>query len=427
MVDTLIRNATLADGRRVDIAIEDGRFSDISSGILAESAGQVIEAEGNLVTAPFVDAHFHADATLSCGIPRRNMSGTLIEGIELWGELAPTLTVDAMVQRARHYCDWAVSMGLLHIRSHVDVSDPKLLGVEALLQLRDEMKGRIDLQLVAFPQQGFYARPDSPALLERALDMGVDVVGGIPHFERTMRLGRESVEALCAIADKRGLMVDLHCDETDDPLSRHVETLVHECFKRGMAGRVAGSHLTSMHSMDNYYFSKLRGLMVEAGATVIPNPVANLLLMGRHDTYPKRRGMARVPELLESGIPVALGQDSVLDPWNPLGNACMLEVAFAGVLAAQMTGVTAMQQAFDCVTTGAAQVMGLQGYGITPGNPANLVMLDCADAIEAIRLKPNRLLVMRDGKTLSTMPARLAIVMGSDGQRTMISRRHDPA
>ena len=264
MFDLILRNANLPDGRQgLDIATEKGKIAAISPKIDAQ-AREEIDASGCLVTAPFVDPHFHMDATLSLGMPRMNTSGTLLEGIALWGELRPTLTIDALVERALRYCDLAVSQGLLAIRTHVDTSDPRLVTVEAMLEVKRRVAPYIDLQLVAFPQDGYLRAEHGVQSLNRALDMGVDIVGGIPHFERTMEDGRASVQALCRIAAERGLPVDMHCDETDDPLSRHVETLAAETIRHGLQGRVAGSHLTSMHSMDNYYVSKLIPLIAEA-------------------------------------------------------------------------------------------------------------------------------------------------------------------
>jgi cytosine/creatinine deaminase len=289
--DLIVRNATLPDGRAgLDIAVRGGRIAAVEPEIAGE-AGHTVDAGGNLVSPPFVDAHFHMDGTLSLGLPRLNESGTLLEGIALWGELKPLLTHEAVVERALRYCDLAVAQGLLAIRSHVDVCDDRLLAVDALLEVRRKVAPYLDLQLVAFPQDGYYRSPGAAANLKRALDRGVEVVGGIPHFERTMEDGATSVRAQCEIAAERGLRVDMHCDETDDPLSRHIETLTFETKRLGLHGRVAGSHLTSMHSMDNYYVSKHLPLMAEAGVAVIANPLINIVIQGRHDTYPKRRGM----------------------------------------------------------------------------------------------------------------------------------------
>jgi len=401
MFDLLIRHANLPDGRTdIDIGIVAGRIAAVATGLAAE-AGQVIDATGRLVSPPFVDPHFHMDATLSLGLPRMNRSGTLLEGIALWGELRPTLTREALVERALRYCDLAASQGLLAVRSHVDTSDPRLVTVEAMLEVRERVAPYLDLQLVAFPQDGYFRAPDGVASLGRALDMGVEIVGGIPHFERTMEDGRRSVEALCRIAAERGLRVDMHCDETDDPLSRHVETLAAETIRHGLQGRVAGSHLTSMHSMDNYYVSKLIPLIAEAGLHAIANPLINIMLQGRHDSYPKRRGMTRVPELLAAGVNVAFGHDCVMDPWYSMGSGDMLEVAHMAVHVAQMASIADRQKAFEIVTYGNARAMGLEDYGLAPGCHADLVLLDARDPVDAIRLKATRLAVIRRGKVIA--------------------------
>ncbi len=405
MFDLIIRDATLADGRQhIDIGITDGRIVAVELA-LGANAAEVIDAAGQLVSPPFVDAHFHMDSTLSYGLPRVNQSGTLLEGIALWGELKPLLTQDAIIERALTYCDWAVGKGLLAIRSHVDVCDPRLLAVEALLEVKRQVAPYLDLQLVAFPQDGVLRSPGALDNLIRALNLGIDVVGGIPHFERTMAEGAESVRILCEIAAERGLRVDMHCDESDDPLSRHIETLAFHTRRLGLEGRVAGSHLTSMHSMDNYYVSKLIPLIREAGVAAIANPLINITLQGRHDTYPKRRGMTRVPELLAAGVAVAFGHDCVMDPWYPLGSADMLEVASMGLHVAQMTGQAAMHQCFAAVTVTPAAILGLEGYGVAPGCRADLVLLQAADPVEAIRLRATRLMVMRAGKVIARTPA----------------------
>ena len=447
-LDLVITAAHLADGRTgVDIAIAGERIVEVGPGIAARlglpagvpagalagavsgavggahgpatgSGPVVIDAGGCLVSPPFVDAHFHMDATRSVGLPRLNQSGTLLEGIALWGELKPTLTQDAIIERAMAYCDWAVAHGLLAIRSHVYVCDPRLLAVEALLEVKARVAPYLDLQLVAFPQDGvlrYDPRKDKPGttdtafdLLKQALDLGVEVVGGIPHFEETMAAGAESVRLLCSEAARRGLMVDMHCDESDDPLSRHIETLVAETRRLGLAGRVAGSHLTSMHSMDNYYVSKLLPLMASAGVAAIANPLINITLQGRHDSYPKRRGMTRVPELMAAGVPVAFGHDCVMDPWYGLGSGDMLEVASMGLHVAQMTGQAAMRACFEAVTGTPARILGLDGYGLDPGCRADLVVLQAGDPVEAIRLRATRLAVIRRGRVVASTPARSA-------------------
>jgi len=400
--DLIIKNANLSDGQvGIDIACKNGIIASIGAGIDA-NAENIIDAKGLLVSPPFVDPHFHMDATLSLGTPRMNVSGTLLEGIALWSELKPVQTVEQIIERALRYCDLAVSMGIGAIRSHVDICDNTLKGVEALLEVQKKVAQYLDLQLVAFPQDGIFRDPDAKTNLINALDKGVDVVGGIPHFERTMQDGTDSVKYLCEIAAERGLMVDMHCDESDDPHSRHIETLAFETSRLGLNGRVSGSHLTSMHSMDNYYVSKLIPLMVEAEIHAIPNPLINIMLQGRHDSYPKRRGQTRVPELRDAGINIGFGSDCVMDPWYSLGKADMLDVAHMGLHVGQLSSRLDMEWCFDAVTTNSAKIMGLEGYGLKKGCKANMVILQANDRIDAIRLRANRLSVIRAGKIISS-------------------------
>ena len=411
MLDLLFRDVALPDGRRdLDVHVRDGRIEAIGARLHAPEGADVVAGGGQLLAPSFVDAHFHLDATLSYGLPRVNASGTLLEGIALWGELKPALTQEALVQRALAYCDWAVAKGLLAIRSHVDVCDDRLLAVEALLDVKRRVAPYLDLQLVAFPQDGVLRSPGALANLKRALAMGVDVVGGIPHFERTMAEGAESVRLLCELAAEQGRRVDLHCDESDDPLSRHIETLAFHTQRLGLQGRVTGSHLTSMHSMDNYYVSKLLPLMAEAGVHAVANPLVNITLQGRHDTYPRRRGMTRVPELLAAGVNVAFGHDCVMDPWYGLGSADMLEVAHMGLHVAQMTSQAQMKVCFDAVTVNAARVLGLDDHGVAVGRSADLVLLQARDPVEAIRLRATRLVVVRRGRVVArTLPVTAAL------------------
>ena len=422
MLDLIIRNARLPDGTAAtDIGIAGDRIAALRPALDA-TAPREIDAAGALAAPPFADPHFHMDATLSLGRPRLNVSGTLLEGIALWKDLKPLLTPEAVAERALRYCDLAVSQGLLAIRSHVDICDPRLTAVEALLEVRRQVAPYIDLQLVAFPQDGLYRDPEAEALLLRALDMGVDVVGGIPHFERTMEDGARSVRRLCAIAAERGLPIDLHCDESDDPMSRHVETLAAEAQRLGLGPRAVASHVTSMHSMDNYYVSKLIPLIAEAGIQIVPNPLINITLQGRSDTYPRRRGLTRIPELRAAGVPVALGQDCTMDPWYSLGGADMLDVAHMAIHAVPMTSREAMRWAFDAVTVNGAAAMGLPDPTLREGGPASLVLLQARDPIEAIRLRARRLAVIRQGRILAeTDPHRVRLSL--DGRPATL----DPA
>jgi cytosine deaminase len=422
MLDLILRNVRLPDGRGpLDIGIAGGRIAALEPALEAQ-AGREIDGGGRLAAPPFVDPHFHMDATLSLGLPRLNRSGTLLEGIALWGELKPILTPEAVMERALRYCDLAIAQGLLAIRTHVDVCDDRLTATEALLEVRARVRPYLDLQLVAFPQDGLYRSRTAEANLLRALDLGVDVVGGIPHFERTMQDGAASVRRLCEIAAERGLPVDLHCDETDDPMSRHIETLAHETTRLGLGARVVGSHVTSMHSMDNYYATKLIPLIAESGMHIVPNPLINITLQGRADTYPRRRGLTRVPELRAAGVNVAFGQDCTMDPWYPLGSADMLEVAHMGVHAIPMTSREAMRWSFDAVTVNGAAAMGLPDPTLRVGGPATLVLLQARDPIEAVRLRATRLWVIREGRVLSETAPRIAR-LSLDGRPNMV----DPA
>lgn len=418
-LDLIIRNATLPDGRQgIDIGVNGERIVETRPKLQALAATE-IDALGNLVTPPFVDPHFHMDATLTTGIPRRNVLGSLFEGIAIWAELKQIITEQEVYDRAVNLCQWAIARGNLAIRSHVDVCDPKLTGVRALLEVKKRMKPLIDIQLVAFPQEGLFRFSEGEMLLRQALDMGVDVVGGIPHFERTMQHGHDSVKTLCEIAANRGLLVDMHCDESDDPMSRHIEMLAYHAHRLGMNGRVSASHVTSMRTMDNYYFSKLVNLVREANINVIANPLTNSKGDGNSEHYPKYRGVTRIKELMRRGVNVAFGHDCCLDPWYPLGTYDMLEVAHMGIHEAQMNSVVEMESAVQSITYSGAAAMCLKGYGLEPGCYADMVVLGAADCIEAVRLRADRLNVIRRGKIIAqTKPAEVSVFI--DGMQSPV-------
>lgn len=421
MLDLVIRHANFPDGQRdMALGIKDGLIAQVGcdDALSGCETAQTFDAGHHLLSSAFVDAHFHLDSTLRFGQPRPNRSGTLREGIALWAELKPTLTRESIEESATHYCHWAIANGILAIRTHVDISDPGLMAVQALLTVREQFKPWLTLQLVAFPQDGLLRHPGAQANLIRALDMGVEVVGGIPHFERTTNEGTESIEWLCRLAAERGLMVDMHCDESDDPNSRHIETLAANTIRFGLQGQVTGSHLTSMHSMDNDYAAKLMDLMVQANIHVIANPLVNITLQGRHDTYPKRRGMTRVPELMAAGLTVAFGQDCVMDPWYSMGSADMLEVAHMGLHVGQMTAQSQVQQCFAAITTNPSAILGLPAQGLIPGAPADLVLLQASDPAQALQLRSPRLAVFRQGQCIAKTPPRIAeLTLGTDQHR----------
>lgn len=403
--DTVITNATLPDGRTgIGIAVKDGKIADIAPGLTGDNA---MDAGGRLVSTPFVDCHFHLDATLSLGMNGEyNQSGTLAEGIALWARMAPDFSFDDYKERARRYFDIAISQGLMAVRTHVDVTDPDLVAAKALAEIKAEVADYIDLQLVAFPQMGFYCRDTMADTIRQTLDLGFDVVGGAPHLEKTAELGRSSITALCQIAAERGVMVDMHCDENDDPNSRQIETLIYEAERLGLHDRVTASHLTSMHSMDNFYAARLITRIAASGINVAVNPAVNIHLQGRYDSYPKRRGMARVPELMEAGVTVGFAQDCVLDPWYPLGRCALGDVAFVAAHVLHMTNPAGLAAAFDNVTTAPAEIMKLGHFGLEPGCSADLVMLDATSSWEALRLRPAPRMVMRRGQVIAeTAPA----------------------
>jgi cytosine deaminase len=406
-VDLLVRDARLADGRVVDIAVEGGIFRRIGPD-LGLSSGTEVRADGRLVTPPLVDSHVHLDAALTAGDPRHNASGTLVEGIEIWGERKEKLSREDVKHRALQAIKWEVAQGTLFIRSHVDVCDPSLTALRALIEVREEVRDVCELQLVAFPQDGVFSSPDGPDLMEEALSLGADVVGGIPHHEPTRELGEKDVHLAFELAKRHGRPIDCHTDETDDPLSRFTEIMAHNAARDGLGSRVTASHCTAMHSYDNAYAAKLLRLLARGGINVVANPFDNVILQGRFDTYPKRRGMARVKELLAAGVNVSLGHDSIMDPWYPLGRGDMLGAAGLALHVLQMSGEGEIPQVYDLVTTAAARTLGVEDrYGIEEGKPANLIILDAETRFDALRLGATRLRVIKDGRTVATTePAR---------------------
>ena len=417
-LDLVIRRARRrTDQHPVDIGVAAGRIVAVEPRLDGESADE-LDADGRLVIPPFVDSHFHLDAVLTAGTPRRNQSGTLLEGIALWAELQPLLTHEAVKQRAREYLRWCVAQGILFLRSHVDTCHASLVGARALVEVREELRGLIDVQLVAFPQHGLLRFAGGERLLDEALDLGVDLVGGIPHLERSREAGVESIALLMDRAQRRGLAVDMHCDETDDPSSRFVEVLAEQTAARGMQGRVTGSHLTSLHSVDNAYFAKLIALLADADLQVVSNPLLNMITQARADTYPKRRGLTRVKELMAAGINVSFGHDCTLDPWYPLGAADMLDVAFMGLHATHMSGESEIELMLDAVTVNGARTLGLEGYGLEPGCHADLVVLDARSVTDALRAHPARLSVVRGGRVVArtTAPQRKVLADELAGQ-----------
>jgi cytosine/creatinine deaminase len=407
MVDLLLRNALLADGATADLAVADGR---LVAPVPPEQAREVIDLAGRLVTPPLVEPHIHLDAVLTVGQPHPNHSGSLFEGIAVWAERVKDLSVEDVQQRVRRVLRWQLAHGVQHVRSHVDVCDPELRALRALVELREEARGLVDLQLVAFPQQGILGFDGGRELMVKAVELGADVVGAIPHYELTREDGVESVRFAMALADEHGLRVDIHCDETDDEHSRFVEVMAAETIRRGMSGRVTASHTTAMHSYNNAYAYRLIGNIARAGLHMVTNPLDNAVLQGRFDTGPIRRGHTRVKQLQEAGVNVCIGHDSVMDPWYPLGHGDPMQAAFVLAHLGQMSGDAELRRLLDMVTVNPAAALGVPDYGLREGGPADLVVFDAPSAADALRLQSRRLLVLRAGRIVAcTRPAQTSV------------------
>jgi cytosine deaminase len=424
--DLLVRNAQLHRQQGlVDIAVKDGYFASIAQStqavlhhISTVSATREIDAGGRLLVPPFIDAHVHLDAVHTVGQPRYNATGTLLEGIQIWSTRKASLSREDVKRRALEEIRWEVAQGTLYIRSHVDVCDPNLTALRALLELREEVRDICHLQLVAFPQDGIFSFPNGPALMRRAMELGCDLVGGIPHYEWTRDMGVEDVHYAFALAKEFNRDIDCHCDETDDPLSRFSEVMATDTLQQGWHGRVTASHCTAMHSYDNAYASKLIRILAQAQVHVVANPFDNVVLQGRFDTYPKRRGITRIKELVAGGVNVALGHDSIMDPWFPLGRGDMLAAAQLALLLCHMNGYDEINAVFDLITANAAKALRIQDkYGIEEGKPADFLVLDAPSAFEALRLIPVRLHVFKAGREVaSTRPAQSVIRRSGDNE-----------
>lgn len=424
--DLVIRHAQLHRHQGyVDIAVKDGVFAKIAADLSSAEAARVIDAAGRLIVPPFIDAHVHLDAVLTVGQPRYNSTGTLLEGIQIWSERKSDLTHDDVKRRAIEEIRWEVAQGTLHIRSHVDVCDPQLTALRALLEVREEVRDICDLQLVAFPQDGILSFPGGRELMRKAMELGCDLVGGIPHYEWTRDMGVEDVHYAFALAKEFNRDIDCHCDETDDPLSRFTEVMAADTIEQGWQGRVTASHCTAMHSYDNAYAFKLIRLLERAQMNVVANPFDNVVLQGRFDTYPRRRGITRVKELLSGGVNVALGHDSIMDPWFPLGRGDMLAAAQLALFLCHMSGYEEIDVVLDLITTNAARTLRIQDrYGIEEGKPADFLVLDAPSAFEALRLLPARLYVFKGGREVArTTPASSVVTRAGSGEGQKVTFR----
>ncbi|HGN1706323.1 TPA: cytosine deaminase [Providencia rettgeri] len=388
------------------IDIDDQKIQAIvpqpEEGVLPES----LDGEGGLVTAPFVEPHIHLDTTQTAGQPSWNQSGTLFEGIERWAERKAMLTHDDVKSRAWQTLKWQIANGIQHVRTHVDVSDPTLTALKAMLEVKAEIAPWIDLQIVAFPQEGILSYPNGEALLEEALRLGADVVGAIPHFEFTREYGVESLHKTFALAEKYDRLIDVHCDEIDDEQSRFVETVAALAHAKGMGARVTASHTTAMHSYNGAYTSRLFRLLKMSGINFVANPLVNIHLQGRFDTYPKRRGITRVKEMLAADINVCFGHDDVFDPWYPLGTANMLQVLHMGLHVCQLMGYQQINDGLKLITEYSARTLNLQDYGIGEGKRASLLILPAENGFDAVRRQVPVRYSIRDAQVIAnTQPA----------------------
>ncbi|SHM10887.1 cytosine deaminase [Phytopseudomonas punonensis] len=384
------------------IALDGSQIAAISEqpAMVSASAGD-LDAANNLVVAPFVEPHIHLDATLTAGEPAWNMSGTLFEGIERWAERKALVTHEDTKTRAKKTIDMLVDHGIQHVRTHVDVTDPTLAALKAMIEVREETRHLIDLQIVAFPQEGIESYAGGRTLMEQAVALGADVVGGIPHFENTRDQGVSSIKFLMDLAERTGCLVDVHCDETDDPQSRFLEVLAEEARVRGMGERVTASHTTAMGSYDNAYCSKLFRLLKQSKINFISCPTESIHLQGRFDNYPKRRGLTRVAEIDRAGMNICFGQDSIVDPWYPLGNGNILRVLEAGLHICHMLGYEDLKRSLDLITDNSARTLHLgERYGVEVGRPANLLILSAPDDYEMIRTQGYALVSVRNGEVL---------------------------
>ena len=400
------------------ILIEEGKISRIfSQNEVFNYSGEILEGEEGIVYPPFVESHIHLDATQTAGQPNWNQSGTLFEGIERWAERKSLLSHEDVKSRAWKTLKWQIANGVQYVRTHVDVSDPTLTALKAMLEVKKEIAPWVDLQIVAFPQEGILSYPNGEKLLDQAMEMGADVVGGIPHFEFTREYGVESMHIAFDIARKYNKQIDIHCDEIDDEQSRFVETVAALALKYDMGEKVTASHTTAMHSYNNAYASRLFRLLKMSKIHFVANPLVNIHLQGRFDTYPKRRGVTRVKEMLKNNINVCFGHDDVFDPWYPLGTANMLQVLHMGLHVCQLMGYGQINDGLKLVTENSAKALGLTDYGIQEGNSANFIVLPAENGFDAVRRQVPTRYSIRHGKVISETQLAKTTIHLSDSEQ----------
>ena len=400
-----IRNVRTLNGDTISLEIKNGlieeRYHKEPSVPDERPSEQVIDGEGRLITPTFCEPHIHLDATLTAGDPRWNQTGTLREGIEIWADYKQDLTADDVCRRAMKAIRHLALHGVTRVRSHVDTTESSLTTVKGLLKAQDQLSDRIRLQLVAFPQDGIFTAPENEDLHESSLEMGVDLVGAIPHNEWTREDGVRSIHRALDLAEKYDRPLDVHIDETDDPHSRFTEVLVSESRKRGIDQRVTASHATAMHSYNNAYASKLIGMMSKSDINVVTNPLDNSVLQGRYDSYPRRRGHTRIDQLIEAGIPVGIGHDSLQDPWYHYGQGDPMDAAFVLLHYAHMNGYSDIQTLWTMLTENNATIWGADRYGIEQGDEASVIIWDADNPYDALRTRAVRRYVISRGLVIA--------------------------
>ena len=409
----LFKNACIENAVETKcIRVKDGKFSEIAPELMPEAGEEVIDCGGKLVLPPFVESHVHLDTCLTAGEPRWNLSGTLFEGIECWEERKEMLTKEDVRQRVEKVLRMQAANGVQHVRTHVDINDPKLTALETLLEIREEVKDFMDIQIVAFPQYGILSYPNGKELLETALRMGADAAGAIPHFEFTREYAVESLHICFELAQKYGKLIDVHCDEIDDEASRGLETLATLAYETGMKDRVTASHTTAMHSYNNAYMIRLMRILKLSQINFVANPCVNVHLGGRADSYPKRRSLTRVKELTAEGCNVSFGTDDIFDPWNPMGSGSMRDPVYMGIYAGHMMGYEEIMNSYRFVTVNGAKTLHLgDGYGIKVGNDADFVLMDAANYHQALNEDAAVLASYRKGKLIaSTVPKQTKVL-----------------
>ncbi|HDU4049097.1 TPA: cytosine deaminase [Klebsiella aerogenes] len=409
------------------IAIDKRRLGDITPmGEARSESYEVLNARGGLAIPPFIEPHIHLDTTQTAGEPNWNQSGTLFEGIERWAERKALLSHEDVKARAWKTLRWQIANGIQFVRTHVDVSDPSLTALKAMLEVKQEVAPWVDLQIVAFPQEGILSYPNGESLLEEALRLGADVVGAIPHFEFTREYGVESLHTAFRLAQKYQRPLDIHCDEIDDEQSRFVETVAALALKEGIGPRVTASHTTAMHSYNGAYTSRLFRLLKLSGINFVANPLVNIHLQGRFDDYPKRRGVTRVKELMAAGINVCFGHDDVFDPWYPLGTGNMLQVLHMGLHVCQLMGYQQINDSLQLITHNSARTFGLNDYGIATGNPANLVILPAENGFEAVRCQVPVRWSIRQGRVIATTQLAQTWIQTDKGGEELFFTKNSP-